>query len=81
MTIEVKLFAVARQLAGSSTCAVELPPGATVADLKRELSRRVPGLSRIEGQLRFSVDEEYAGDATPLSETSTVACIPPVSGG
>lgn len=79
--IDVKLFAVAQQLVGRPTCNVELPVGATVADLRRELPIQFPALERILGQLRFAVDEDYAGDATPLTEGSIVACIPPVSGG
>ena len=81
MNLEVKLFAVAKQLAGRPLVTVELPEPATVADLRRELARQVPELAAIVGQTLFAVGEEYAVDATPLLPGSEVACIPPVSGG
>ena len=42
MTVTVLLFAAARDLAGADSVAVELPAGATVADLRAELARRHP---------------------------------------
>ena len=38
MTLEVKLFAMLRQRAGTDTIDVQLEPGATVEDLLAELS-------------------------------------------
>jgi molybdopterin converting factor subunit 1 len=81
MKVGVQLFAVAKQLAGQARVEIDLPPQASVADLRRELPRQAPQLAGIAGQLKFAVDEEYARDDTPLTEHSSVACIPPVSGG
>ena len=45
MTTRVRLFARARDLAGAEALSVELPPGATVADLRRKLAGAVPALA------------------------------------
>jgi molybdopterin converting factor subunit 1 len=81
MKVEVKLFAVARQLAGCERVGVELPAGATVRDLRAALLKESPALASIAPMLLFAVDREYAGDESVLSEDADVACIPPVSGG
>lgn len=81
MRVTVKLFAVARQLAGSETITVELPPDASVADLRTAIAEQHPALRGILAQLKFAVDQEYAADGKRLSAESEIACIPPVSGG
>jgi molybdopterin converting factor subunit 1 len=81
VNVTVKLFAVARQLAGSDTLQVELPAAATVGQLRAELARVCPPLAPWLAKMRIAVDAEYAGDAAPVTATSDVACIPPVSGG
>lgn len=81
MKIEMQLFAAARQLAGVERASVELPPGATVAQLRTALGEQYPALRGLLPQLKFAVDLKYAGDDQPLTPTSQVACIPPVSGG
>jgi molybdopterin converting factor subunit 1 len=81
MKINLRLFAVARELAGAPELALELPESATVADVRRELLARFPQLSGFGSSLRFSVDAEYADDGTSITPTSQVACIPPTSGG
>src|SRR5262245_16028498 len=47
MKVGVQLFAVARQLAGQARIEIELPPQASVADLRRELPRQAPQLAGI----------------------------------
>lgn len=81
MKIQVKLFALARQEAGAESVEVELPPQATVADLRQALARRIPALASRMGQMMFAVDAAYADDRAVLSPQCEVACIPPVSGG
>ena len=81
MTIRVQLFAIAKELAGADYVTVELPTDATVADLRSAVASESPGLADIVGQVAIAVDSEYADDETPLTEQSTVALIPPVSGG
>lgn len=81
MKIEVKLFAVARQLAKSESISLELPSGAKVGDVRSALLQEVPALTSIAPMLLFAVNQDYAGDDKVLPADADVACIPPVSGG
>jgi molybdopterin synthase sulfur carrier subunit len=81
MNVKVRLFAVAKDLAGSDAIELELPTGSTVADLRRTLFERFDRLKQFGPQLRFAVNAEFAGDQTAVTPNSDVACIPPVSGG
>jgi molybdopterin converting factor subunit 1 len=81
MRIRVRLFAVARQAAGSNSIEIELPEGADVGQLRRAIGAEVPALGAMMRQLRFAVDEEFAGDDARILPGRDVACIPPVSGG
>jgi sulfur-carrier protein len=79
--VNVQLFAVARQWAAADSIALDVPEGATVADVRQALLARLPGLAPFGPQLRFAVNAEYADDALPIPAAADVACIPPVSGG
>ena len=81
MKINVKLFAVARQRVGASTVDVELPPAATVRQLRGALVEQYPALFDVIPHVRFAVNSEYAADSTTISPHCEVAIIPPVSGG
>jgi len=81
MIVQVKLFAVAKQLANAATVTIELPTDATVGHLRTALLQQVPALSGIASMLLFAVNHDYASDDAILPEHADVACIPPVSGG
>jgi molybdopterin converting factor small subunit len=81
MMVEVRLFAVARQLAESEKIVVELPTGSTVADLRSAIARDFPALAPLLAHMLIAVGAEYAAEATVLHAGADVACIPPVSGG
>lgn len=81
MKLTVKLFAAARELAGCGEIEVDLPSGATVAQLREALCSTKPELAELARRSLIAVNEEYAADATPLSDSDTAALIPPVSGG
>jgi molybdopterin converting factor subunit 1 len=81
MKIVVRLFAAARELAGSSETAVELPAEATVRDLRRELGRQYAALADLAARSLVAVNAEYAAEESRLSAQDEVALIPPVSGG
>jgi molybdopterin converting factor small subunit len=81
MKVRVKLFAVAKELAGCDDLSVELPAGATVGDLRGAIIIVSPALARIVPHALWAVGAEYANDDTRLTQTSEVALIPPVSGG
>jgi len=77
----VKLFAGAREAAGRDSIDLDLPEGATVAQLRRQLATEVPRLSGLIARVMFAVDTRYADDASIIRPNAEVACIPPVSGG
>jgi molybdopterin converting factor subunit 1 len=81
MNIRVKLFAAARQRAGCDVATLQLPQGATVAQVREKLIERYPDLAGLSVHLVFAIDAEYAQDDAPVSENAEIACIPPVSGG
>jgi molybdopterin converting factor subunit 1 len=81
MTYQVQFFARARELAETSSAAIDLPPGATVRDLKDELKVHYPRLEPLLARSTVAVDEEYATDDQTLPADATLALIPPVSGG
>jgi MoaE-MoaD fusion protein len=72
--ISVRLFAGLRERAGADRVEVELPEGASVADLlaAMELAPR---------SCIVALNREYAAEDALIAETDEVALVPPVSGG
>ena len=81
MQIEVLLFASLADEADAPPTTVELPDGASVAQLRERLGAENPGLAERLSQIRIAVNQEFAGDDTVIREGAEVALIPPVSGG
>jgi molybdopterin converting factor small subunit len=81
MMIRVKLFAVAKQLAGSGEVEVVVEEGATVADVERALVKEVPAIADVVSHARWAVDAKFASGDVNVSPKSELALIPPVSGG
>lgn len=79
--ITVLFFASLRDLAGLKEVQMELPEGATIADLKGALVERFPGLKPAMGSALVSVEREFGFDEEPLPVGAEVALFPPVSGG
>jgi molybdenum cofactor cytidylyltransferase len=81
MTVTVRMFARARDLAGGDAVNVDLPDGATVAALRRQLAQGVPALAGLLARSVFAVGGEFAEDGHVIPAGAEVALIPPVSGG
>ena len=81
MQIRLKLFAVARDLAGRSELELELPHGADVAALRAALACKVPAFVPLLPHMQVAIDSRYATEDEPVGPQSEVAIIPPVSGG
>ncbi len=80
MSVRVLYFAAAREAAGVPR--EDLPGGLpTVGALRAELAARHPELGRLLSRCRIAVDEEIAGDGSPVRDGAEVAVIPPVAGG
>jgi len=79
--LQLKLFAVAKQVVGQERLEIELPAGSTVADLRRTLAAGFPALAPYLPGCAFAVNRAYAANHMPLPPDAEVACLPPVSGG
>jgi molybdopterin synthase catalytic subunit len=77
----VKLFARARDLAGTSELTLDLPEGAKVADLRKALALAHPKLTGLLERSAIAVNDDFAGDEQVLSPDAEAALLPPVSGG
>lgn len=81
MRITIRFFAAARDLVGCDAVERDLPPHATVADLKATLAAEFPALATLLRHSMIAVGHDYAPDAFVLADGNEVAVIPPVSGG
>jgi molybdopterin converting factor subunit 1 len=81
MLVSVRLFARARDLAGADVVRVELPDGATVADLRRCLAADYPVLAGLLERSALAVDDDFAEGSRVLLANAEIALLPPVSGG
>lgn len=81
MRVTVLYFAAARERAGTSSEALDLPEGATAAQALAQACERHPALQPLASKLRLAVDQDFASPDRKLREGSEVALIPPVSGG
>lgn len=81
MKVAVKLFARARDLAGTDCLELDMPEPSHVSDVKLALATRFPNLSPIVPNLLVAVGTNYADDSMPLAVGVEIACFPPVSGG
>jgi molybdopterin synthase catalytic subunit len=82
MEVEVRLFAVLRERAGSGSVTVDVPEGATVEETLDAVARE-HGLAELMSAMPvvMAVNREYAAADAKLSAGDELALIPPVSGG
>ena len=81
MIVRILLFARAKELAGVASMSLELPEGATVAELRAALTAMNARLGDFLPRCAVAVGGELASDETALAEGVEVAVLPPVSGG
>lgn len=77
----MKLFAGYRDKVGASDVALDLPDGASLGALAREIVRLHPSLISEPADLVAAVNQEFRDHDHALAEGDEVALIPPVSGG
>jgi MoaE-MoaD fusion protein len=76
----VRLFAGLRERAGADRVEVELPEGASVADLLAAM-RTTPVGELAPRSCIVALNREYADEDAVVGESDEVALVPPVSGG
>ena len=80
MTVTVRLFAVMAQSAETRLVTLDVPEHSNASAIRHQLHQRFPQMPWPTGTM-LAINQEYAGEQTPLSEGDEVAIIPPVSGG
>ena len=81
MHIEVQFFSRLRDLAGASKLDLELPEGATIADLLARLYADYPKMQPWDASLLIAVGLDYAARDQVLRAGDSVSVMPPVQGG
>lgn len=81
MRVQVLPFGVLKDWLGADPATIELPDGASVADLLERLSEPMSDLALPLRGIAVSVNAEYATAAQVLREGDEVGLLPPVSGG
>lgn len=77
--VNVRCFAMVRELLGRERLELDLPEGSTLVTLKEHLAKQAPDLLRLP--FVMAVNQEYAQADQVLAEGDEVALIPPISGG
>ncbi len=80
MKITVLLFARYQEAAGAPRVEVEVPAGATVAQVWERVQAAVPAL-RGESRPLLACDQDYARPDRVVTGGEEIAVFPPVSGG
>jgi molybdopterin converting factor small subunit len=75
------VFAQLRDVAQSSVLDADVPPGASVADVWRDLAARHPALAPFAGAVSCAVNANFARMTARVQEGDEIAFLPPVSGG
>ena len=81
MRVTVRLFARLRDLADAGELHADVPAGATIADVWRDVAAHVPAIAPFERVVSAARNADYARMATPVAEGDEIAFLPPVSGG
>ena len=83
MIVQIKLFAIAKQIVGSDTFEIETEVPIRIAEIRDRMLAAHPRLGDIFPHVRFAVNAAYVNNdkETLVTENDEVALIPPVSGG
>ena len=80
-TVKVMLFATLRDYVGSKSIEMQLPTGATLAELINQLIKLYPSMEKVKDSMIVAINREYAPLHLVIPENCEVALFPPVSGG
>jgi molybdopterin converting factor subunit 1 len=79
--VTVKLFARLRDIARAEELTRDMPAGATIGNVWRELAAEFPALTEYERSISTAVNLDYARMNTEVQDGDEIAFLPPVSGG
>jgi molybdopterin converting factor subunit 1 len=81
MRVTVRLFARLRDIAGAAELIRDVPAGATIASVWRDLAREFPDFASYERTISTAVNADYARMDCAVGDGDEIAFLPPVSGG
>jgi len=81
MRVRVLFFGILKDLAGKSVDFLDLPEGASVADLLSHYASSAPRMKESLAALAVAVNQQYSEAERKLQSGDEVALLPPVSGG
>jgi MoaE-MoaD fusion protein len=81
MQLRVQFFSQLKEIVGAGEVALDLPAGATVADLLAQLFQAYPALREWERNLLVGAGVEFVGRDYVIQPIDEIAIMPPVQGG
>ena len=81
LTIEIRLFAGAAELAGCRSITARVPEGARLPQVIDQLLGENPKLERLAELSRWAVGTDFVSPEFEFHDSTSLAMIPPVSGG
>lgn len=81
MQVRIRYFAGLREATKIEGETLDLPDGATAADVRALLGERYPALARLLPPCAVAVNRAYVASDAPLSDGDELVFIPPVGGG
>lgn len=81
MQVRIRYFAGLREATKIEGETLDLPDGATAADVRSLLGERYPALARLLPPCAVAVNRAYVAADTPLHTDDELVFIPPVGGG
>jgi MoaD family protein len=79
--VTIQFFSQLREIAGKSEETFELPEGATVSELLRQLYQRYPALENWDRNILVGAGVEFVERDYRLQPNDAIAIMPPVQGG
>jgi molybdopterin converting factor subunit 1 len=77
----IRLFATLKDRAGRAEIEIDLPAGATVADLRTRIGEAFPHLAALAARSVVAINREFAFAQDLVHPEDEIALFPPVSGG
>ena len=81
MIVSVTLYSYFKDLAGTPTVEIDVPPGTVLGQLHQRLMEQFPRLAEMRKSTLIAVGVEYQGKDYSLKPGDEVSLFPPVQGG
>jgi len=84
ITLNVRTFAILREIVGKGQMTLELPrqnEGTTVADLRRRILELYPEIPARKIPFGIAVNAKIVDDKSIINDFDEIALLPPISGG